>query len=461
MIPLFSESLRSDWVSRPASRWYHAFVVALTLAILVPVSGQAMSLAQALEFSLGHDAEFLAAQKALIASEERLRQSRARLWPSLSAELDTRRIDAERVDLGSDLTLNQKSYAVTIRQPLFNLALSRGFTQAEQRLEASRAILAQARQDAMLRVVSAYFDILVAQDSLATVQAEKVAIAEQLAQAQRSFEVGTATITDQQEAKARFDLASAREISAQNQLDIARNGLALLTRQPTPEVLGGIGRLGGLGPRIPSPEPQDIESWVAAARAQNPNVVRARMLAEAARTEVGRRRGGDLPSLVFSASHSGIWESTSPTDESRRNVVGVTLTVPLLGGPVPAEVREAVALSEEEGFKAQGVLLSAEQATRSAYLSVMAGLAQVRALEAAEQSSQLALASNKLGYEVGVRINIDVLNAQQQVFAAQRDLSKARYDTLLASLRLKAAAGSLAADDVLTISKTLDAGRKP
>ena len=430
---------------------------AVVIGFLALPSAHAMSLAQALDFSLGHDAEFLAAQKALVASEERTRQSRARLGPSLSAELDSRRVDTELRHLRTDLTLNQKSYAVTLRQPLFNLSLTRGLTQSEQRLEASKAVLAQAQQDAVLRLVSAYFDILVAQDSLATVRAEKTAIAEQLAQAQRSFEVGTATITDQQEARARFDLAFAREISAQNQLNIARSALSLLTRQPTPETLSGVGS----GFRIPAPEPQSMEAWVEAARTQNPGVIRARLLAEAARTELGRRRGADLPSLALSASHSGNWEATMPTDETRRNVLGVTLTSPLLGGPVPSEVREAVALSEEEAFRAQGILLSAEQAARSAYLSVMAGLAQVRALEAAEQSSQLALASNKLGYEVGVRINIDVLNAQQQVFAAQRDLSKARYDTLLASLRLKAATGSLRTEDIVAISKTIVDGKNP
>lgn len=439
---------------RPYAGW---LCQAVAIGFLTVPTAQAMSLAQALDFSLGHDAEFLAAQKALIASEERLRQSRARLGPSLSAEFDARRVDTELVHLRTDLTLDQKSYAVALRQPLFNLSLTRGLTQSEQRLEASRAVLTQARQDAVLRLVSAYFDILVAQDSLATVRAEKTAIAEQLAQAQRSFEVGTATITDQQEARARFDLAAAREISAQNQLNIARSALSLLTRQPTPETLSGVGS----GFRIPAPQPQNLETWVEAARAQNPGVVRARLLAEAARTEIGRRRGGDLPSLTLSASHSGSWEATTPADETRRNVVGVTLTIPLLGGSVPAEVREAVALSEEEAFRAQGILLAAEQATRSAYLSVMAGLAQVRALEAAEQSSQLALASNKLGYEVGVRINIDVLNAQQQVFAAQRDLSKARYDTLLASLRLKAATGSLSTEDIRAISKTIADGKNP
>jgi outer membrane protein len=310
----------------------------------------------------------------------------------------------------------------------------------------------QAQQDAILRLVSAYFDILVAQDTHATVQAEKAAISEQLAQARRSFEVGTATITDQQEAQARFDLASAREIAALNQLNIARNALALLTRQATPEQLRGFA---GTGVPIPAPEPRDIQAWVAAARGQNPAVLRSRFVADAAQSEVGRRRANDLPSLGLSATHSNTWQAVVPTDEQRRNVVGIVLSIPLVGGPVPAEIREAVALAEEEAFRAESVQLSAEQNARSAFLSVMAGLAQVSALEAAERSSQLALASNKLGYEVGVRINIDVLNAQQQLFAAQRDLSKARYDTLLAGLRLKAAAGQLTTREVAALSALL------
>lgn len=430
-----------------------AGIVCLGLAMLSS-SAVALSLDQALSFGLAQDPDFLGAQSALIASQERTAQARRRLGPTLSADLEARRVEAEVAPSGpsgAEFDLNQKGYAVTLRQPLFNLALTRGLTQSEQRLKAGEAVLVQAQQDAILRLVGAYFDILTAQDTLATVQAEKAAISEQLASARRSFEVGTATITDQQEAQARFDLTLAREITAQNQLNIARNALSLLTRQPTPEMLPGF----GAGGRIPTPVPDDVQYWVDAARKQNPAVLRTQFLAEAARTEVGRRNGADLPSVGLSASHSRNWQVSSPIDEQRRNVVGIVVSVPLVGGAVPAEVREAAALAEEESYKAESARLLAEQNARSAFLSVRAGLAQVAALEAAERSSQLALASNKLGYEVGVRINIDVLNAQQQLFAAQRDLSRARYDTLLAGLRLKAAAGGLSAKDVGDIAQLL------
>ncbi|MGA1252677.1 MAG: TolC family outer membrane protein [Burkholderiaceae bacterium] len=433
---------------KPRGRAFALFVsVGLSLSA-APGTGHSLTLEQALSFSLAHDPEFLGAQSALVASQERRAQAQRRLGPSLSADLEARRVDIAPQPSGPDISLNQRSYAVTLRQPVYNPGLSRGLTQAEQRLRATEAVLVQAQQDAILRLVSAYFDILVAQDSHATVRAEKAAISEQLALAQRSFEVGTATITDQQEAQARFDLTAAREIAAQNQLNIARNALALLTRQPTPEALQGFGS----GARIPSPEPQDLQVWVNAAREKNPAVVRSRMLAEAAKIEISRRTAADLPSVGLTASHSRSWETTLPSDEQRRNLVGLLVSIPIVGGPVPAEIREASALAEEEAYRAESAQLAAEQNARAAFLSVMAGLAQVAALEAAERSSQLALASNKLGYEVGVRINIDVLNAQQQLFAAQRDLSKARYDTLLAGLRLKAAAGQLQSSDIARLS---------
>ena len=439
-------------ITRPRYFCSICFIFAALSPAVTPGSALALTLEHALSYSLAHDPEFLGAQSGLVASQERTAQAQRRLGPTLSADIEARRLEVQPQPSGPETVLNQKSYAVTLRQPLFNLALTRGLSQAEQRQKASEAVLMQAQQDAILRLVSAYFDILVAQDTHATVQAEKAAISEQLAQARRSFEVGTATITDQQEAQARFDLASAREIAALNQLNIARNALALLTRQATPEQLRGFA---GTGVPIPAPEPRDIQAWVAAARGQNPAVLRSRFVADAAQSEVGRRRANDLPSLGLSATHSNTWQAVVPTDEQRRNVVGIVLSIPLVGGPVPAEIREAVALAEEEAFRAESVQLSAEQNARSAFLSVMAGLAQVSALEAAERSSQLALASNKLGYEVGVRINIDVLNAQQQLFAAQRDLSKARYDTLLAGLRLKAAAGQLTTREVAALSALL------
>ncbi len=244
----------------------------------------------------------------------------------------------------------------------------------------------------------------------------------------------------------------AKEIAATNSLNIARNALVLLTNRPLPAKLAG-----PAGPiAIASPNPAAAEPWVEQARTNSYSVLKAQAEATSARYEVTKKYAGHLPSLDLVANRTYSKETTSPDTTSSSNYVGLSLTVPLFaGGLTLSQTREASALKAKADLDLQAARLNAEQAARTAYLNVVAGLSQVNALEAAEKSSKLALDSNKLGYEVGVRINIDVLNAQQQLYAAQRDLSKARYDTLLASLKLRASVGSLQTNDLDTVSRLL------
>ncbi|MGA1659852.1 MAG: TolC family outer membrane protein, partial [Burkholderiaceae bacterium] len=308
-----------------------------------------------------------------------------------------------------------------------------------------------------LRVAAAYFDVLNAQEALSVTQAEKKAIGEQLESAKRSFEVGTATVTDQQEAQARFDLILASEIRAQNSLNVKRQALSLIMGQSLPATLPDL----RANLQIPSPTPMNAEDWVAQARAGNFGVLKAQADQERARLDVSRQIAGHLPSLDIVAARSRSEETSGATlglPATNSNYVGLSLTVPIIaGGATTSLVREASALHNEARHKLDAARLAAEQTAREAYLNVVAGLAQISALQAAERSSQLALESNRLGYEVGVRINIDVLNAQQQLFAAQRDLAKARNDTLLASLQLRAAVGGLQPADVEAVSQVISA----
>jgi outer membrane protein len=402
-------------------------------ALLVQSQAMALSLQQAAELALKNDPQYLAAQKAAKGSEEAYNQAKGARLPYLSATASLGKTELEATEL------KPRSYRLSVSQSLLNLELNASERQARAGLTAAEAALENARQQTLLRLAEAYFDILAAQDNLSTVQSEKAAIAEQLELAKRSFEVGTATITDQQEAQARFDLVQAREIQAQATLTIRRNGLAVIIRQPAPERLDGVGQ----SIAIPSPEPTNIEAWIQEALRASPTVLQTQATAKAAREAVEKARGADLPSLGLKLSHGRSWESTAPGQDVRSNTVGVELSVPLWQAVSRAAIRKAQAAAEEEGHKAEFAQLAAEQAARSAFLNVTAGLAKVAALEAAETSSKLALASNRLGYEVGVGTNIDVLNAQQQLFAAQRDLFQARYDTLLASLKLQAATGQL------------------
>jgi outer membrane protein len=423
-----------------------------SLAFAAHSQVMALSLQQAAELALNNDPQYLAAQKATQGSEEALNQARGGRLPFVSAAASSGKSEIEAMTgAGSTIDLKPRSYRLSISQSLLNFETNAGVRQAEAGLNASQAALENARQQTLLRLARAYFDILAAQDSLSTVRSEKAAIAEQLELAKRSFEVGTATITDQQEAQARFDLVQAREIQAQNTLSIRRNSLAVLIRQPSPERLDGIGQ----SIAIASPEPLNIDSWIQEALRASPAVMQAQAAAKAAQEAVEKARGADLPSLGLQLSHGRSWESTAPGQDLRSNTVGVELSVPIWQAVSRAATRQAQAAADEAGHQAEFARLSAEQAARTAFLNVTAGLAKVAALEAAETSSKLALASNRLGYEVGVGTNIDVLNAQQQLFAAQRDLFQARYDTLLASLELQAATGQLQLANLAAMSELI------
>jgi outer membrane protein len=302
-------------------------------------------------------------------------------------------------------------------------------------------------------VAQAYFDVLAAQDVITSLEAQKTAITEQLAAAKRNFEVGTATITDTHEAQARYDLAVAQELAAQNDLEVKRTALQQIIGKP-PAALAPL----RAGVKLNSPEPAQIDKWVESAEAQNYGVIQQRLALEVAQREVKKDRAGHLPTLDFVASHNHTNQSvlTPPGNVTNVNSVGVQWTMPLFAGfGVTSKVREAIALEDKAREDLESARRTAAQGARQAYLGVNSGLAQVKALEAAETSSKSSLESNLLGYKVGVRINIDVLNAQQQLYTTQQNLAKARYDTIMNGLRLKSAAGTLKEEDVVQVNALL------
>jgi outer membrane protein len=295
-----------------------------------------------------------------------------------------------------------------------------------------------------------------AQDTLATARAQKVAIAEQLESAKRNFEVGTATITDTHEAQARYDLTSAQEIAADNDLSGKRQALrAVIGKEPE-----GLKNLRS-GVQLVRPQPDDINKWVEMAESASASVQIYQALYEIATREIEKQRAGHYPTLDLVATRGRSSATNSSTlgfgSDSNASTIGVQLSIPIFaGGAVVSKDREAVALKDKAGADLENARRTAALNARQAYLGVTSGLAQVKAYEAALTSSQSALDSNKLGYEVGVRINIDVLNAQGQLFDTRQKLAKARLDTLAALLKLKAVAGSLGEDDVAAINALLD-----
>jgi outer membrane protein len=426
----------------------------------------AADLLQTYREARANDPVYASARAAFEAGKEKLPQGLSLLLPTLNANGNTtwnnNPIIFRNTPLPGPYTrlFNSNSWTVTLTQPLFRMQNWMQYKQAEFQVAQAAASFGQAEQDLIVRVSQAYFDVLASQDSLAFIQAQKTAISEQLAQAKRNFEVGTATITDTHEAQARFDLATSQEIGAQNDLEIKQRALQQLLGK-FPGALTPLRSSTQLNP----PQPNAMEQWVETANKQNFSVQIQEAALEIAVREVQRSRAGHLPTLdlvgTYGETAAGVILATTSGlgYDTRGSTVGVQLTVPLYaGGSIDSRTREAAANKEKARQDLENARRSAALAVRQAYLGVTSGMAQVRALEQALVSSQSALDSNKLGYEVGVRINIDVLNAQQQLFSTMRDLSKARYDTLLNGLKLKAAAGALTEEDLETVNRLLGTG---
>lgn len=432
-----------------------AAAAALLSTVALTSAAHAQSLQTLLQAARGFDAAFLAAQAQFEANRAKAEQAKSRVLPTvgLSADAFVNRRDSSVSAL--DDTFNSQSVKLAASHPLYRPGNQLEVEQAERALQAAQAQLQLAEQDLVVRVAQAYFDVLGAQDTLTFVRAQKAAVEQQLAAAKRNFEVGTATITDTREAQARFDLVLAQEIAAENDLRIKKLALDQL-----------VGRSGTdpwplrAGAALPAPAPDDVQAWVQRATQQHPGVRAAQAQLDVARLEVRKAQAAKGPTLdavaQYQWSRNPAQQPPFPYVRNQVASVGVQFNLPLYtGGALDNRIKEAVALEDKARNDLEATTRNVAQGTRAAFFGVQSGLGQVRALEAAEASSQLALEANQLGYQVGVRINIDVLNAQSQLYQTKAQLAKARYDVLVGNLRLRQAAGVLAADDVKPIEDLL------
>jgi outer membrane protein len=433
-----------------------------TLVLLLPLAAAAEDLFQVYRDAQRYDAAYSAARLALEAGREKLPQGRALVLPTLNltGNATRSRFDVDSNDPAISASFlrstNSASYTLTLTQPLYRPQNWYQYEQGEFQVRQAEASFGLAYQDLVIRVSQAYFDGLAAIDTLNLVRAQKAAISEQLAQAKRNFEVGTATITDTHEAQARFDLSSAQEIAAINDLESKQRVLQQLTGKVYAE-------LKHIRPdiKLSPPNPANMESWVQLAEKQNYSVIQSEAATEVARREARRASSAHMPTLDIVGTVGQSTDTGTITTIVGRDIttaqIGLQLALPLYqGGSLSSKEREAAALSLKSKDDLENARRSAALNARQTYLAVINGIAQVGALEQALVSSQSALDSNRLGYEVGVRINIDVLNAQQQLFSTRRDLALARYNTITNQLRLKAAAGSLREEDLEEINRVLE-----
>ncbi len=418
--------------------------------LVLPLSVQAANLLDVYQQALESDPQLRAAEAAHRASLEIRPQSRSALLPQVNLTATANSIDTDITGQGSS-SYDTNGYTLSLVQSIYHHDYYVQLRQADAGIAQADAELRAAGQSLVLRVAEAYFNLLAAEDSLAFAEAEKRAISQQLRQTKQRFEVGLSAITDVHEAQASYDLVIAQEIAAQNQLEIAREALRELT---------------GLEPDAPAPlsesmalvgpEPADIDQWVETALQQNLGLLATEATVNAAREEVRRLQAGHYPSLDLVASHR--YSDTSDAgvlgNENTTNSIGLQLNVPLYsGGRTSATVREA-------GYRLTQAMEGLDQQrratvrqTRGAYLGVVAGISQVKALKQSLSSTQTALEATQAGFEVGTRTVVDVLNSQRQVYLARRDYARARYDYLLATLNLKQAAGTLEVADLEQINR--------
>lgn len=428
-------------------------LLALTLPALLSNPALGATLGEIYQLARDNDAKLSAAREAYKAGQEKIPQGRAGLLPAVNLTANLRWNDPESsAPLSNNNSYDSRGFSLSLVQPIYRKQNLETYEQGKLQALLSEQQLKLAEQDLILRAASAYFDVLQAQDALATAQAQKQAFSEQLAQARKSFEVGAATITDTHEAQARFDLTTAQEIAAQNDLEVKRRSLEKIINQETPKLA-----LLRDSARMLLPDPDNMDAWVKQAEENSLAVLLNQTNLEINRREVERQRGGHRPTLDLSASYSDNRNATvgSVTGVNTKSaVVGLELGWALYqGGGISSRVREAVANQEKARFELDDARRQSRLDARQGFLGVQSGNAQVLALEQALVSSEAQLKSTKLGLEVGVRTRVDVLNAQQQLFTTKRDLSSARYKTLLAGLQLKGAAGSLSEEDL----KALDA----
>ena len=432
-----------------------ALMVSALLAALTPAV-HAQNLVELYRSARDYDATYQSARSLHQANLAKADQAKAGILPVAGLSAGVNRTNLENNNPATDRSFTAQSASVNASQPLYRPGNWATFEQGKQQVELSRAQLEAAEQDLIVRTSQTYFDVLAAQDTLAFVRAQKVAVAEQLASAKRNFEVGTSTITDSREAQARYDLVIAQEIAAENDLRVRKIALDQLVGKPDAQPRGLL-----VPVVLPPLVPADVTAWVRQSEDVHPTIKQARANLEVARLEIDKAEAGHKPTVDLTASFGGQRNPqggaiSTLNSRSNSSTLGLALNLPLFAGfATQNRIRETLSLEEKARIDLEGARRGVALGTRTAFFGVLSGQGQVKALEAAEASSQSALDANKLGYQVGVRINIDVLNAQSQLFQTKRDLAVARYNVLLGGLRLRQANGTLTPEDLLLINSLL------
>lgn len=423
--------------------------------LMTPVFSE--NLLQVYQHAKQNDAQLKISEVGYLASLEAKPQVLSRLKPrvDLNANASYNLQYTGRTIRGDDgAAFLNFGYNLSLTKPLINKQLQAQAEQVDSSILQAKANLEADRQDLIIRVAEAYFQYLNANETLAFSKAEKNAIGRQLNQIKAYFEAGRSAITDVKEAQARYDLASAQVEVANQQIDVSRETLRAITTRYYKSLNGAAGSI----PLI-IPKPNNIEAWAKSAITNSKQLIAAQHAVDIAQKAVDFERAVKSPQVDLFAKHGG--NSTFGEDAFDQDKldasVGVQLTMPIYqGGNISSRIREARHKLHQTQQQLELQKRLATQQTRAAYLTIISGLAQVKALKQALNSTETAVSATQAGFEAGTRTAVDVLLSLRETFAAKRDYTTARYEFLLNTLKLKQAAGILVEADLAAVSKLLN-----
>lgn len=445
-------------------------LLSLMIGMGITSSALADDLLQVYQQALANDPLVNQAKAQRDAAYEGISISRANLLPQISGSVGYTVGSSERTDFAQNddgtLAINiidsdteTLSYGLNLDMSLYDHANWVGLDRAEKVAQQSDAQYAATMQQLIVRVVTAYFDVLRARDNVDFVRAEKRAIERQLEQTRQRFEVGLTAITDVHEAQANFDNTVAQEIQAENQLESALEAMRVITGKYHD-------RLYGLDTSTFSasvPTPNAVESWLETAQDKNLALLVDKLAVDIAKEDISSARAGHLPTLGLNASAG---RTKSDIESQGRDIslpslddysVGVQLSVPIFQGlRVSAQTDQARYQYVAASQQAEQTYRETVQSVRSSYNDVKAAISTIRALEQAVVSAESALKATEAGFDVGTRTIVDVLDSTRNLFDARRNLAGARYDFIQSVVGLKEAAGTLTNEDIEQINRGLE-----
>ncbi len=431
------------------------FIFAVYFGVIGYPAVQAADLMGIYQEALIQDPQYRSARAAYQAAEEKLPQGRAGFLPNITFSA-TRQVQEVETSFAGTNIIQNRGLVLSATQPLFRMQNIVIYQQSKIEVSKADAQFVVAAQDLILRVAQAYFDVLDAQIDVEVAEAQKKAILIQLEQAKRNFEVGVSTIVDTNEAQARHDLIISQEIAARNALEIKKRTLqGIIDRFP--ENLVGAKEIAA---DLTNLRYSSMDEWVRVAEEKNFALKIQQAAYEIAQQDVKKVWAQHYPTVDLVAQYSdqtGVGGAiTGRGIDLTSKSIGVQLNFPIFQGfSVQSQVREALALQNRALHDLENTRRNITLQIRQQYLNVTNGIAQVKALKQALISSQSQLDSTILGQKVGVRTEVDVLNVQQQLYSAKRDLAKAYHSYLISRLRLSAEAGELDEDTLTQINAML------